>query len=197
MATGHHGVPGCILCGAVLTSTRHLQRRTRLLLKNNIPDFQGMPREYDLSSSHDEVDNTFVFTESDLEGFKNKNKMRRDAANQGIPSYLMRPKVEKPAQKDTGPGGRRGRKDAFRQVIPSTSPGLLHELAFSNLCRRENSRCWSSQAGSVHESHRHSRNIIPHVCSCAGSGSTQTGAPYRGSLRNSKQRGASRHIAGP
>lgn len=90
----------------------------RLLLKTNVSAHQGLPREYDLVDTDQDVKNTFVFTEADLEAFKNKNKARKEAADQNIPTYLLRPKVEKPAQQNTR-GGRRGRKDTFRQVIPS------------------------------------------------------------------------------
>lgn len=91
----------------------------RLLLKSNVSAHQGLPREYDLDETNLEVKNTFIFTESDIEGFKNKNKLRKDAADQNIPSYLLRAKVEKPAQQNSRGGrGRRGR-DTFRQVIPS------------------------------------------------------------------------------
>ncbi|KUI52533.1 Transcription initiation factor IIF subunit beta [Cytospora mali] len=95
------------------------KRKMRLLLKNTVPNHQGLPREYDLVDTDSAVKNTFIFNESDLEGFKNKNKLRKQAADQGIPSYLMRPKVEKSAQSDAR-GGRRGRgRDTFRQMIPN------------------------------------------------------------------------------
>lgn len=91
----------------------------RLLLKSNVSAHQGLPREYDLDDTNQAVKNTFIFTESDIEGFKNKNKLRKDAADQNIPSYLLRAKVEKPPQQNSRGGrGRRGR-DTFRQVIPS------------------------------------------------------------------------------
>ncbi|KAK7744901.1 hypothetical protein SLS53_003134 [Cytospora paraplurivora] len=97
------------------------KRKMRLLLQNNVPTHQGLPREYDLVDTDSAVKNTFIFNESDLEGFKNKNKLRKQAADQGIPSYLMRPKVEKSAQSDTR-GGRRGRgRDTFRQMIPNNA----------------------------------------------------------------------------
>lgn len=94
------------------------KRKMRLLLKSNVSAHQGLPREYDLDETNLDVKNTFIFTESDIEGFKNKNKLRKDAADQNIPSYLLRAKVEKPAQQNSRGGrGRRGR-DTFRQVIP-------------------------------------------------------------------------------
>ncbi|KAL2282857.1 hypothetical protein FJTKL_10245 [Diaporthe vaccinii] len=94
------------------------KRKMRLLLKSNVSAHQGLPREYDLDDTNQAVKNTFIFTESDIEGFKNKNKLRKDAADQHIPSYLLRAKVEKPPQQSSRGGrGRRGR-DTFRQVIP-------------------------------------------------------------------------------
>lgn len=98
----------------------------RLLLKSNVSAHQGLPREYDLDDTNQAVKNTFIFTESDIDGFKNKNKLRKDAADQNIPSYLLRAKVEKPAQQSSRGGrGRRGR-DTFRQVIPSAFPAPGH-----------------------------------------------------------------------
>lgn len=96
------------------------KQQMRLLLKSNVSAHQGLPREYDLVDTNQDVKNTFIFTEADLEAFKNKNKIRREAADQNIPAYLLRPKVEKPAQQQQSGGrhGRRNRKDTFRQVIP-------------------------------------------------------------------------------
>lgn len=93
------------------------KEKMRLLLKSNVSAHQGLPREYDLVDTDRDVKNTFVFSETDLEAFKKKNKIRRDAANQSIPSYLLRPKVDKSATRESR-GSRRGRKDTFRQVIP-------------------------------------------------------------------------------
>lgn len=93
------------------------KEKMRLLLKSNVSAHQGLPREYDLVDTDRDVKNTFVFSETDLEAFKKKNKIRRDAANQSIPSYLLRPKVDKSAPREPR-GSRRGRKDTFRQVIP-------------------------------------------------------------------------------
>lgn len=106
---------------------KHPQNRKqqmRLLLKSNVSAHQGLPREYDLVGTDQDVKNTFIFTEADLEAFKNRNKMRREAADQGIPSYLLRPKAEKPAQQEQrgSRSSRRAKRDTFRQVIPSTLP---------------------------------------------------------------------------
>lgn len=101
------------------------KQQMRLLLKSNVSAHQGLPREYDLVGTNQDVKNTFIFTEADLEAFKNKNKIRREAADQNIPAYLLRPRGEKAAQQQQqqqqqqgGRGGRRARKDTFRQVIP-------------------------------------------------------------------------------
>lgn len=94
------------------------KQQMRLLLKSNVSAHQGLPREYDLFDTNQDVKNTFIFNESDLEAFKSKNKMRREAADQNIPAYLLRPKSEKPAHQQHNSRGRRNRKDTFRQVIP-------------------------------------------------------------------------------
>lgn len=96
----------------------HIKKeKVRLLLKTNVAAHQGLPREYDLVDTNHDVKNTFIFTETDLEAFKKKNKIRRDAANQNIPSYLLRKKVDSTAPREPR-GSRRNRKDTFRQVIP-------------------------------------------------------------------------------
>lgn len=97
------------------------KQKMRLMLKSNVGAHQGLPREYDLVDTDQDVKNTFVFTEADLDAFKNRNKMRKEAADQGIPAYLLRPKTDKPPQQSGGGGrgGRRAKKDTFRQVIPS------------------------------------------------------------------------------
>lgn len=108
------------------------KQKMRLMLKSNVGAHQGIPREYDLVDTDQDVKNTFIFTEADLEAFKNRNKMRKEAADQGIPAYLLRPKTDKqqPQQQGGGGGGgggrggRRQRKETFRQVIPSRLPSL-------------------------------------------------------------------------
>lgn len=95
------------------------KEKTRLLLKSNVGAHEGLPREYDLVNTQHDVKNTFIFTETDLDAFKKKNKIRRDAANQNIPSYLLRKKVDPATAPPREPrGSRRNRKDTFRQVIP-------------------------------------------------------------------------------
>ncbi|CAN8098642.1 unnamed protein product [Discula destructiva] len=93
------------------------KEKMRLLLKSNVSAHQGLPREYDLVATNQDVKNTFIFSETDLDAFKKKNKIRRDAANQNIPSYLLRKKVDNNVPREPR-GSRRNRKDTFRQVIP-------------------------------------------------------------------------------
>ena len=87
-----------------------------ILLNPARAEHQNLPKEYNLDVLESNMKNTFVFTEADLEGYKSKNKARQEAAEAGIPSHLLRAKVEKPAQNH---GAKRGRQESFRKVIPS------------------------------------------------------------------------------
>ena len=86
-----------------------------ILLNPGRAEHQNLPKEYNLEVQEHNLRNTFVFSEADLEGYKSKNKARQQAADAGIPSHLLRAK-EKPAPT---PGGKRGRQEYFRKVIPS------------------------------------------------------------------------------
>src|SRR3569833_232972 len=108
----------------------------RLLLRSDLMQHQGVPKEYDLDlnpfgeAADALTKNSFVFSEQDLPGFKAKNKARAEATAAGIPAHLLRQKdrVEKPAQ-NQGHGhghGRRGRQEYYRKAIPSSSPLVTH-----------------------------------------------------------------------
>lgn len=64
--------------------------KLRMLLTANTPEHQLLPREYDLEILDQDVNNSFIFSEEDLPGFKSKNKARADAASAGIPLALLR-----------------------------------------------------------------------------------------------------------
>lgn len=99
-----------------------------ILLNPGRAEHQNLPKEYNLDVLDQNLRNTFMFTEADLEGYKSKNKARQQAADAGIPSHLLRAK-EKPAPT---PGGKRGRQESFRKVIPSVLP--LHGPLLLAVC---------------------------------------------------------------
>lgn len=67
-----------------------------MLLTSDLAQHQGVPKEYELDITAETVNNTFVFTEQDLPGFKSKSKQKFDLASANMPARLTRPaKVEK------------------------------------------------------------------------------------------------------
>lgn len=97
------------------------QHRFRLLLNQGRAEHQALPKEYELDITEPSVKNTFMFTEQDLPGFASKNKARADAAAAGIPSHLLRQKVDKPAQDEQPQHRGRRRGPYYRKAIPSKS----------------------------------------------------------------------------
>lgn len=89
----------------------------RMLLNNEVPEHQLLPKEYDLEVTDREVKNHFVFTEKDTEKYREQNKLRKEMQDQRIPMHARRPKsdkVEKPKKFD-----RRSRFQPFyRKAIP-------------------------------------------------------------------------------
>ena len=88
-------------------------------LKSDIPAHKDVPKEYDMDVANHDVNNTFVFTESDLPSYAAKNKERANALAQGIPAHLLRKQ-----QRQMEPPAELGRKGApyARRPIPSSSP---------------------------------------------------------------------------
>ena len=60
--------------------------RLAMLLDHRRPEHQNIPKEYTLDIKDMELDNTFLFTEQDLPGYKNKTQ----GANNNIPPHLRR-----------------------------------------------------------------------------------------------------------
>lgn len=90
-----------------------------MLLDPKCPEHQVLPREYDLEVMDANVNNHFVFSEQDLAGFKAKNKARAEAASQGMPMSLLKPKGENGVEKRTY--DRRSRyQPYYRKAVPSS-----------------------------------------------------------------------------
>ncbi|KAL7932629.1 transcription initiation factor IIF, beta subunit domain-containing protein [Trichoderma chlorosporum] len=91
--------------------------KLRMLLTANTPEHQLLPREYDLEILDQDVNNSFIFSEEDLPGFKTKNKARADAANAGIPLALLRSRGNANSERPTY--DRRSRfQPYYRKAIP-------------------------------------------------------------------------------
>lgn len=98
-----------------------------MLLSNNCPEHQVLPREYDLEVLEPNVNNHFIFSEEDLPGFKARSKARQEAANAGIPASLLR---QKQANNGNGPDrpayDRRSRyQPYYRKAVPSKCDWML------------------------------------------------------------------------
>lgn len=87
-----------------------------ILADPNNPAHQNVPKEYMLEMRDPNLLNTFMFTEQDLPGFKNKSQ---GGPNNNIPAYLRpKPAQPKPDTKQE-PGGRNRRREPYyRKAIP-------------------------------------------------------------------------------
>lgn len=90
-----------------------------MLLDRNMAIHQTIPKEYDLEMTSERVDNTYVFTEKDLPGFKSRSRTKFDLASANMPARLTRPKNDKVIQK--GPYDPTKRQPYFRRAVPSQS----------------------------------------------------------------------------
>lgn len=98
--------------------------RLAMLLKHDRPEHQDIPKEYNLDVKDMSLINTFMFTEQDLPGYKNKSQ----GANNNIPPHLRRrhEQRDKPQQDNNGGsntnnhGGVKKRyQPYYRKAIPS------------------------------------------------------------------------------
>lgn len=70
-----------------------------MLLRPDLAQHQEIPKEYELDVTEATVNNTFVFTEQDLPGFKSKSRKGFDPTTANLPARLTRPKFDKPGDK--------------------------------------------------------------------------------------------------
>lgn len=69
-----------------------------MLLRPDLAVHQRVPKEYTLDITAEKVNNTFVFTEQDLPGYKSRTKAKTlDPLTANMPARLTRPKPEKTA----------------------------------------------------------------------------------------------------
>lgn len=94
------------------------QESLHMLLKSDLAQHQGVPKEYTLDVVSQAVQNTFVFTEQDLPGFKSRSRNKFDPLTANMPPRLNRSKVEKPTEKQPWDKNRRS-QPYYRRAIPS------------------------------------------------------------------------------
>jgi transcription initiation factor TFIIF subunit beta len=89
-----------------------------MLLSSDLGVHQAVPKEYILDVQEENVNNTFVFTEQDLPGFKSKSKAKFDASSANMPARLTRGKNEKSGTKQPHDPNKRF-QPYYRKAIPS------------------------------------------------------------------------------
>lgn len=94
------------------------QTALQMLLSSQLAEHQMVPKEYELAITAQTVNNTFVFTEQDLPGFKSKSKQKFDPASANMPARLTRPKNDKPMSKQPYDPNKRF-QPYYRKAIPS------------------------------------------------------------------------------
>lgn len=96
---------------------------------------QAIAKEYNLDMTAEDVENTFVFTEQDLPGFKSRAQAKFDPSSANMPARLTRPaKVEKPKQ-PYDPN--RKFTPYFKKAIPSKY-SLVSRRTFAKITRANN-----------------------------------------------------------
>lgn len=109
-------------CNAFSKSTSHtdrnLQVKLSMLLNSNVAQHQMLPKEYNLDITEEHSQNTFIFTEQNLPGYKSKSDGKFDLATANIPSKLLRPKNDKVIQKQPYDPNKKF-QPYFKKLIPS------------------------------------------------------------------------------
>ncbi|RSL49863.1 hypothetical protein CEP53_009002 [Fusarium sp. AF-6] len=103
--------------------------KLRMLLSDQCPEHQMLPREYDLEVLEPNVNNHFIFSEEDLPGYKAQNKARHEAVNAGIPNSLLRKANNNNGGSDRPSYDRRSRyQPYYRKAVPKRTKifGKIH-----------------------------------------------------------------------
>lgn len=97
-----------------------------MLLSSDVAQHQTIPKEYTLDIIQDKSENTYVFTEQDLPGFKSRSRQKFDLASANMPSRLSRAKENnnKAPGKDRYDPNKRF-QPYFRKAIPSQYLGSM------------------------------------------------------------------------
>ncbi|KAI0125800.1 putative transcription initiation factor IIF subunit beta [Xylariales sp. AK1849] len=90
-------------------------QRTAMLLDHKNPIHQTVPKEYTLEQKDANLLSTFMFTEQNLPGFKNRSQ---GGPNSDIPAHL-RPRPAPPKENGKPEVGRKGKREPYyRKAIP-------------------------------------------------------------------------------
>src|SRR5277367_5841295 len=91
-----------------------------MLLRSDLAQHQAIPKEYNLEITAEAVQNTFIFTEQDLPGYKSKSKNKFDPATANMPARLNRPKFERASEKRPWDKNKKDQQKV-RKIVPSMS----------------------------------------------------------------------------
>ncbi|KAG9245961.1 putative transcription initiation factor IIF subunit beta [Calycina marina] len=84
---------------AIVRDGNQKKEHMQMVLSPEIAQHQRIPKQYDMEVINTNVNNTFLFTEQDLPGYKSKSNQKFDIATANMPSRLTMPsKIEKPKQ---------------------------------------------------------------------------------------------------
>lgn len=100
-----------------ISATDHEQTTLHMLLRADIAQHQEVPKEYELDVTAATVNNTYVFTEQDLPGFKSKSRKGFDPRTANLPARLTRPRFDKTGEKAPWDPKKRF-QPYFRRAIP-------------------------------------------------------------------------------
>ncbi len=93
------------------------QHKLQMLLRSDLAQHQMVPKEYDLQITSEAVNNTFVFTEQDLPGFKSKSTKNIEP---DMPAWLSRDRASNKSGEKQHPWDKSKRyQPYYRRAIPS------------------------------------------------------------------------------
>lgn len=90
--------------------------KLQMLLNSDLPQHQGIPKEYELDVAGELVRKTFIFTEQDLPGYKSRANTKFDPAVANMPARLNRPKPDRTREKLPW--------DKNKKFVPYASKGI-------------------------------------------------------------------------
>ena len=118
-----------------------------LLLSEELPLNQSVPKEYNLKVTNESTVNTFIFTEKDLPGYNNRAKGQGRQARSGasMPFSQVAPRLFPDHKKQDLSGIEKTKRyqPYFRKAIPSkVFSGIFTGNCLLMIVTRENRYCW-------------------------------------------------------
>lgn len=116
--------------------------KLQMLLRSDVAQHQGLPKEYNMDVVNHDVQNTFIFTEQDLPSYAARNKERANALAQGIPAHLLRKHYRQMEPPQPAERGKRGAPYARRPIPKKTKIAgrVKHEVVCTPVQNAETDR---------------------------------------------------------